>query len=410
MALALASPAAAQERAAPQSGPAVPSSAFSLRTSIKASLLVTHAPDAPLLFPERDGAVSFWRARVEPSLHPGERITVAAAYEQRLRVFNQPPGLLGGGILPGDTKAPFRVRQLDWSLSEHDGLSWRHEIDRAFIAWRPRGATLTLGRQAVGWGRGVMFGAVDLFSPFSPLEADREWRRGVDAVRIEVPLTDRSSVDGLAVFGASIDESIFAGRLRGYAGKADLELVGGRRARDLFGGATTSAALGDAEVHGEVVVFRARDMVGREPRSVVTKVVAGGSYRFGIGPGVLTFVEYHYSGFGVKRPEDILPQLAEPAFLSRLLRGDTQIIGRHALAATFSSELSPEWTLGGQWLHSASDGSGVLAPSVIFSISDELSTLLHVYVPYGRNPRGMVLQSEYGSQGLSTFIQLRIYT
>jgi hypothetical protein len=50
-----------------------------------------------------------------------------------------------------------------------------------------------------------LFGAVDLFSPFTPFEADREWRRGVDAVRCDLKLTDRASLDVVAAFGESGD-------------------------------------------------------------------------------------------------------------------------------------------------------------------------------------------------------------
>ncbi len=406
----LIAPAAAQEPpAAPAAGGQPVSVSF--RTSVKASLLLSHAPDAPELFPERDSAISFWRARFEPTVHVGDGLTVAVAYEQRLRVFNQAPGSSGGGILPGETPAPFRIRPLDWALSEHSGMSWRHELDRAYVAWRQPGADITVGRQAVGWGRGVMFGAIDLFSPFSPLEADREWRRGVDAVRAEVPIRDRVSVEGVAAFDETIDESAFAGRLRGYAGNIDLELVGGRRARDLFAGVTSSAAVGGAEIHGEAVVFRARDVVqGLATDRAVAKAVAGASRRFGIGPGILVFAEYHYSGFGVRRPEDILGRLAEPAFLSRVLRGDTQILGRHAVAVNASSELSPELALGGQWLHSPTDGSGIVAPTATISFGDKASLILNLYVPYGRIPRGTILRSEYGANGVSAFVQLRIYT
>ena len=406
----LVAPIAAQEQAAAPSDAVHPVS-FSFRTAVKASLLLSHAPDDPALFPERQTAVSFWRARFEPSVRAGSDLIFAAAYEQRLQVFNQAPGLTGGGILPSNAPAPFRIRQLDWGLSEHSGLLWRHEIDRAYVGWHLPAADITVGRQAVGWGRGVLFGAVDIFSPFSPLEADREWRRGVDAVRAEVPLTDRVSVDGVAVFGQAIDESVFAGRLRGYAGKVDVELLGGRRGRDLFSGVTSSAAVGDAEVHGELAVFRASDDVqGRTTDRAVAKAVAGVSYRFGIGGGILAFAEYHYSGFGVRRPEDIVPQLADPGVVHRLLRGDTQILGRHAIAVTASSELSPELVLGGLWLHSPVDGSGVAAPTATFSFGDKVSLVMNVYAPYGRAPRGTTLRSEYGANGLSGFVQLRLYT
>lgn len=387
-------------------GPAV---TFGLRTSIKASLLASHAPDDPVLFPVRDTAVSFWRMRAEPSMRAGEHVTIAAAYEQRLRVFNQAPGLSGGNILPGDVDAPYRLRQFDWSITTREGLVWRHEIDRASVAWTlPSDVTLTVGRQAVGWGRGVMFSAADLFAPFSPLEADREWRRGVDAIRLEVPLSARSSAEAVAALGPSVDRSVFAGRVRGYAGKTDVELIGGRRARDAFVGVTSSAAIGNAEVHGELVVFRAKDAVATDAHPVA-KGVLGGSYRLGIGPGILAFVEYHYSGFGVGRPEEIVSQLADPEFRVRVVRGDTQILGRHAIAVTASSELSPEWTLAGQWLHSPADGSGVIVPSATCSLGDAASVVVSTYVPYGRPPRQATLRSEYGAQGPAFFAQLRIY-
>jgi len=386
---------------------------FSLRTSLKASALLSRAPDDPILFPERNNATSFWRLRLEPEVRVKEGITVAAAYEQRLRVYSSPTSLAGLGVLPAETPAPYRIRQLDWQIAQGSRLLWRHEIDRAYVGLRLPRTSVTVGRQAVGWGRGVLFGAVDLFSPFSPLEADREWRRGVDAVRADVKVADRISFDAVGAFGDSIDRSIVAGRLRGYAGKVDAELVAGRRARDLFYGVTSSAAVGAAEIHGEFAVFRAPEALpagglGADAR-LALKAVAGGSYRLPLGNGVLVYAEYHYSGFGAKRAGEIVGLLANPSFRERYLRGDTQILGRHALALLASHEFSPELALTGQWLHSPIDGSGVVAPSTTLTFSDRLSMLATVYVPYGRAPDGLVLNSEYGTAALSGFVQVRIY-
>jgi hypothetical protein len=386
---------------------------FFLRTSLKASVLLSRAPDDPLLFPERDNATSFWRLRLEPELRVKDGITVAAAYEQRLRVFSGSTSLANLGVLPAEAPAPYRIRQLDWQIAQGSHTLWHHEIDRAYVVLRSNGTNVTVGRQAVGWGRGVLFGAVDLFSPFSPLEADREWRRGVDAIRADIKVADRISFDAVGAFGESLDTSIFAGRLRGYAGKVDAELVAGRRARDIFYGVTSSAAVGPAEVHGEVAVFRAPDALpagglGDDGR-VALKAVAGGSYRVPLGNGVLVYAEYHYSGFGAKRAGDIVGLLANPAFRERFLRGDTQILGRHALAVLASHEFSPELALAGQWLQSPVDGSGVVAPSATFTFGDRLSLVATAYVPYGRPPDGLILNSEYGTGALSGFLQVRLY-
>ena len=384
-------------------------SPLTVRTSIKASGLVSRSPNARDLFPERTTADSMFRARVEPEIQASANTRVSVAYEQRFRYKSGATGLAAFGILPSEAATPFRIRPLVWRLSETPTAVWRHEIDRANAHVRVRRADITIGRQAIGWGRGVLFTAVDLFAPFSPLEADREWRAGVDAVRTDIMLTERSSIDLAGVFGNTLNDSAFAARVRGYAGTMDLEVVGGRRAQDLFAGMTTSAAVGDAELHAEVAAFRVRSDAPSENFHPVWKVVVGGSYRFPIGSGILAYTEYHYSGFGAARPEGIRALVATPSFVERFVRGDLQIFSRHALGLTGSYDVSPEVAWSGQWLHNPNDRSGVVAPGLTYTFSDAVSLLASFYVPYGRPPKEGVLRSEYGAAPLSGLLQLRLY-
>ncbi len=389
---------------------AVPDSPVSLtwRTSLKVGALLARAPQAPELFPDRSSTDTLWRIRTEPVATIGPRATVNIAYEQRIWWGSASGNTLTTTILPSSAPAPFRVTALDWSISDSSHHTWEHEIDRLNVRVRLPRADLTIGRQAIGWGRGVMFGAVDLFAPFSPLEADREWRRGVDAVHADVKLTDHSSVDVVAAAGRRWSDSAIAARARGYAGSIDVELMAGRRGRDVFGGAATSAAIGDAAVHGEAALF-AVPSVAAEGREAVWKVVAGGSYRFPLGSGLLAYAEYHYSGFGAVRPAEILPLLSTPSFQGRYLRGDTQILSRHAVALTGSYEQSPDLGWSGQWVFNPADGSGIIAPGFTFTLRDDASVGGHAYFPYGRTPIGTLLRSEYGSAPLAAFLQLRLY-
>jgi hypothetical protein len=393
-------PAAAQERE-PEA------SSLTVRTSIKATGLLSRSPDASDLFPERTAGESMLRLRVEPEIRTSRNTTFNLAYEQRLRYTSAPMvGIAAIGILPSELATPFRIEPLVWRASDSAKATWRHEIDRANAQVHLRRADLTIGRQAIGWGRGVMFTSVDLFAPFSPLEVDREWRSGVDAVRADIKLTDRSSVDFVGAFGNTLDRSAFVARARGYAGTIDVEAAGGRRGEDLFGGVTSSAAVGDAEVHGEVSAFRVPAGIGH---NVVWKAVVGGSYRFPIGTGIVAYAEYHYSGFGAERPEAILTLLTTPAFVGRFVRGDMQILSRHAIGVTGSYEVSPEVTYSGQWLYNPADRSGIVAPAMTYTFNDAVSVLGSVYVPYGRSPQGGVLRSEYGAAPLSGLVQLRWY-
>ena len=399
--LGLAAPGAAAQEQEAESPPV-----FTVRTSVKATGLISRAPDAPDLFSERTTAQSMARFRVEPEIRAGGDTTFNVAYEQRLHYASGASGIAAFGILPSAASTPFRVEPLVWRVAASENRTWRHEIDRANAQVHVRRADLTIGRQAIGWGRGVMFTAIDLFAPFSPLEIDREWRAGVDAVRADVKLTERSSLDLVGAFGPRLDRSAFAARARGYAGTIDVEVVGGRRAEDLFAGVTSSAAVGDAELHGEAAAFR---IPSGSAHDIVWKAVIGGSYRFPIGSGILAYAEYHYSGFGAAHPEMIAAMLTTPSFLERFVRGDMQILSRHAIGVTGSYEASPEFTYSGQWLHNPGDGSGIAAPALTYTFNDAVSLLGTGYVPYGQPPVDGLLRSEYGAAGLSGLLQLRVY-
>lgn len=381
-----------------------------VKAALRSTLVVARAPDDLALFPERDDAISLWRFRLMADVRPSDAWHFDAAYEQRLAVSSEGAALTGFGVLRPDVAAPYRVTQLDGQLSAGAIYAWRHEIDRLSVGYRTSRVNATLGRQAIGWGRGALFSAVDLFAPFSPLEIDREWRRGIDAARAEWTLSPQLSAEAVAAAGNSVDSSTFAGRVRGYRGALDFELVAGWRAQDLVAGATSSAAVGDAELHGELAVFRAPEALpagGQIGSRTAFKTLAGGSYRLGVGNGILLIAEYHYSGFGAARASDVITLLADPRFVTRFTRGDMQILGRHAVALLGSYEMSPELDLGLRWIQSPADGSGIVAPMATARLSDRLTVIGAMYLPYGTSPSGTVLRSEYGATALTGFLQLQ---
>lgn len=384
--------------------------ALDVKAALRSTLVVARAPDDVALFPQRDDALSLWRFRFMANARPGDAWSLDAAYEQRLTVSSGTPALAGFGVLPSDAPAPYRLTQLDWQVSAGESYTWRHEIDRLATGFRTSQVNATVGRQAIGWGRGAVFSAVDLFAPFSPLELDREWRRGIDAVRAEWTASPQLSADAVAAAGRSLDDSTFAARVRGYRGSIDFELIAGWRAQDLVAGMTSSAAVGDAELHGELAVFRAPEALpagGQLGARTAIKALAGGSYRLGIGNGVLLLVEYHYSGFGAVHAGDVLGLLADPRFVARFTRGDTQILGRHALALLASYEASPELELGLRWIQSPADGSGVITPTATARLSDRMTAIGALYIPYGGAPAGTVLRTEYGATAFTGFLQLQ---
>lgn len=388
---------------------------LSLDTAFKVSGLGSYAPEDPMLFPERSSGVGLFRFRSSLDAQYSDRVNLELAYEHRARVATENAGMAGStGILPSEGMAPYRLSPLDWELAESDStFAYRHEVDRAFVGFHPRWGEIILGRQAIGLGRGVLFGAVDIFSPFSPLEVDREWRRGVDAARIEYRVTATSSVGLITAFGESWDDSAIIGHARGYVGNIDGELIVGKRAEDEMYSATVSAIFGGAEVHLEMALF---DTPEEQPDGglfgndqLAGKGVLGTSYTFGVGNGLTLLGEYHYSGFGVKEIEDVMARLAEPTFQERYLRGDTQILGQHALGIQLSYPINLDVSAALLVLESPVDGSGLAAPSINWQISQHTSFVASAFIPWGNEPSEGNLSSEYGGAPASLFLQFNMY-
>lgn len=389
---------------------------LTLRSALKGSWLLAFPADDVLLDESTSGA-GFFRLRFELNAALTRHFSAQVAYEHRA-LASSGAGV-GVGLLPPSVLVPFRLAPLDWAIVDDPHYQHRHELDRAYVALHLDFLELTVGRQAIGLGRGVLFSAIDLFSPFSPTEVDREWRRGVDAIHAEVRIPELAglSADLIAVLGDVEDGQLSSwallGRLRAVVGDVDGELIIGRRGEDNVVGGAVSATLGDAEVHGELAMF-GTDGLGVDgglfgTRAVVAKALLGGSYQLDIHRGVRVVLEYHYSGFGVDAIGEDPSILFDPAFQARFARGDSQLLGRHALALVLSAELFDDFSGAVSYLQSPVDGSGMVAPSFSWNASESLTLLLNVFVPWGAGPEGAVPRSEWGSSPTTIFLQARIY-
>jgi hypothetical protein len=347
---------------------------------------------------------------------PTSWLTTEVAYEQRARSVSEGSGAAGGsGVLIAEAAAPYRISQLDESLvSVGSTFSYRHELDRALAALSLGKGQVTVGRQAVGWGRGVLFTAVDIFTPFNPLESDREWRRGIDAVRATIPLARTLSLEGVAAIGEDTESSAFAGRLQGYYGDTDAEVIVGKRCEDHLYALTVSSPVLGAELHGEIALLKTPEALpdggsfGRDDLAV--KAVIGGSYSLYAGGDLIFIGEYHYSGFGVGSMDSVEVRLDDDAFRERYLRGDSQILGRHAAA------LQTSYSIGGgvasadlSWILSPKDGSGVISPGVSWVFSDNVTLVGKAYMGYGKDPAAGEIRSEYGATPTTGLLQISFY-
>ncbi len=173
------------------------------------------------------------------------------------------------------------------------------------------------------------------------------------------------------------------------------------------------ATVGDAELLQPDVFGQAdgRGVDGGffDTDGVVAKFLFGGSYMIDIGTGLRIAAEYHYSGFGVENVSEDASILADPFFQARFLRGDSQLLGRHALGVSLSYQLLDDIAASLGYIQSLVDGSGVITPTLSWNQSDNVTIVLNVTAPWGTWPRGGVPTSEYGSGPITIFLQARLY-
>lgn len=355
------------------------------------------------LFP--DYRLSSTRLRLEtvwqgPS---GWRIEAAADHQ-----------LLGtdpGGVIPLPADGVNRRLDLDHAWRHDAGWASRLQVDRLNLSWSAGRFDAVIGRQAVGFGRIVIFSPLDIIAPFPPDALDTDVRPGVDAARATLHYGLDGQLGAVAVLG---DESRHDSYLATWADNRlgiDLLAVGGMlRKRPMVGGGL-AGSLGTLGLKGEAAFYQGEqvDRPGGDLHHHMLMAAVEGWYRFD--SGLTLIAQYLHNGAGVHDPGDY-PRVAASA---PLREGLSTLFGRHYLLAAPSYELHPLVTLNGLLIWNLEDDSWLIRPTLAVNLADNVSLELFWTSPAGREPRAAagfpapVPRSEFGSQGESAGFFMKLF-
>jgi hypothetical protein len=389
------------------------------------------APDvAGLAMPDRWSAVSQTLLRLTALGRPTPRLSYEVHVVQSVDYSSSDtgPGFLPVGLVPGD----LRYRALDaawtWHAARDPGAT--AFLDRFNVKLALPRADVTIGRQAITWGKTYFWNPLDVFLAFDPRQFDQEYKPGVDALRVVVPLGPFS---GLDVVGAPGRTVLATGRYEDarddvaatWFGSAlvarafttwhgfDVSLQGGK----IYGGTQIGGGLvgevGPLETRAEVGQLFAQDgpRIAARPSALdvplvedATTAVVGVGHRF---PSSLTLeAEYFRNGAGDAG--------ALEASLVRFATGGTLDLSDDLIGAAVSYELLP--ILVGQigTIASIDDGSIQLQPRLTWSAADEVEVLAGAIVSRGTRPRvgpplGVALRSEFGSFPDLYYLEVKWY-
>ncbi|MHC1745299.1 MAG: hypothetical protein AB9873_20035 [Syntrophobacteraceae bacterium] len=334
------------------------------------------------------------------------------------------PLSFGSGSISPATR--YRVLGGGWNVLEDDQVLSTSLFDRFNAKFSSGWGDVTLGRQAITFGKTYFWNPLDVFFPFDSTQFDRDYKPGVDALRVDIPLGRFSGINLVGSAGPEIpvgpsgarndpkDASWYGSAILGRAfsnvGGWDLSLQGGKIYGGYHLGAGVVGDVGPIQVRAEAAQFlpmRATPLPAPLEGELFWSHflgVLGLGHRFE--NGLTLDFEYFYNGAG--DPNDLNSALVRTQF------GASLQMSRHLAGMVAQYEFTPLVTGRLAAISSLSDASTQLQPIVTFSLSDEMDLLVGLMLNFGPPPEqssgaSVNVQSEFGTLPTIFFTEWKLY-
>jgi len=388
---------------------------------------LSHNYDTPALFEKDTEEYIQSILRLTAAGHPAQRVSYEAHLVTAFTYAGAQGAGGGSGFGSNGVKTRYRAVDTSWDFIDNEenrsGSVW---LDRFNVKVSFPRADLIIGRQAITFGKAYFWNPLDLYLPFDPAQFDRDYKAGVDAVRLDIPLGLFSGLNVIYVLGRELDinNQYAEGRtldaswfgssllLRGFTHVSgwDLALQGGKVYGGWHVGGGLVGEMKSFQVRFEAARFWADDgpllsSPNRAPllEDNLTAVMGVGRHW----PNSLDIqVGCLFNGGGESNNITL--------GVERVGRGVILHAGRILAGITVSYEFTP--LIVGQLavLQSQTDGSTQMQPTLRWSTGDNSEFLLGASINRGDRPtldpvNGIVFQSEFGSYPNYFFAEFKAY-
>lgn len=322
----------------------------------------------------------------------------AEAHHEVSLLEGAPVGLPGSGTGVALT-APELV-DLTWEIVE-DAAVLRGRTDRLWVRGTFGRTDVTLGRQPISFGTGVIFTPLDLVAPFHPATIDQEYKPGVDAARVDTYLGTSGSLTAVAAWAGGDDPLVAAGYGQGTVGLTDLGAFLAWSRGEPVAGLSLATALGAVKLYGDATLTLP------EAGDPFVRAVAG---LFAMPTGTTTLTaEVYLQTLGASQPDDYLGVAAHPRFL----RGEVWQLGRYYAGIAVSQEITPLVHASLSAIANLADPSALLAPGLAWNVAEEAEVSLGIWMGLGRPPAlrssDLLVRSEFGLYPTALFLRAATY-
>jgi len=308
---------------------------------------------------------------------------------------------------------PYRTPYLAWSFWTDGSVTGQMAVDRLRFTKSFGPVDISIGRFPINHSVTFLFTPNDFFAPFSATTLNKQYKPGVDAVRVNVGLGQLSDLEVLGVLGsdpsgaAAWSRSALTARLEtvllGFHGSiiggkiAERWILGGTIQGDIKGiGLRAEGNFGMPDKNGDGHIdgpLYGQVAVRVEHSWPWHNVTVGG--------------EYAYFSDGAADPAGYLARAA------LFFPDELPYLGRHYAGVNGGIDLIPILNLGVVGLVNAADGSGITTLSLTYNASNEVDLSLGMLAGWGYRPRqaadgSIVVRSEFGATPITAFLQTTI--
>ncbi len=294
-------------------------------------------------------------------------------------------------------------------------------FDRLKVAVEAGPATIELGRFPINESVAFFFTPNDYFAPFSATAVNRIYKPGIDGLRTAFTLGPLSSIDVTAALGFEDgyhpDWGHSAVLLRASTVKWGFawSVHGGKVAQRWVAGGSFQGDLGRVGIRGEGHVgIPDLEGDGRKGQADEARRIHG---RLSAGPNLMfdwhnasLGAEYAFFSDGAASPDDYI------ARSQRFFPDDLPYLAQHYVGVNAGMEIIPILQASTAAIVNASDGSGLVTASMVYSVADEADLIGGLFVPWGTRASvrddplmPLDLGSEFGNGGLTLYFESRVF-
>lgn len=310
-----------------------------------------------------------------------------------------PGGDTSFGLAAG-TAQPIADEALTLSYTAVDtpNFTLRGRFDRLNVSFHLPGFDAKIGRQPVSFGTGLFFTPMDLLAPYTPQVVDREYKPGVDAIRLDGFFGATGRLTGVVGVIDEFDlEGLFVAGYGGFTvGVTDLNFFAAKIRKDLVVGMGTATSIGPVGVHADLTVTVPFEGDERCPGAngladeddacpPFVRAVVGADVRTAFGMSLAG--ELYVQTAGATDSTQYLKVATRPRFV----RGELWTMGTFYGAFSLTQEIIPIVFVNVSVLTNFLDPSFLIGPGLTWSVSENAEVSFGGFIALGSRPEDVEL-------------------